>query len=102
MNYTEKTLHSGKVVQIRPLTWEEYWNINLERLKMSQDISADPHEKKDEVLFLEKTRTIREKPLNYCVQGWAELKLELSLSEVLELEKHIDDVSKAPVAEGNS
>ncbi len=102
MQYTEKTLHGGKVVNIRPLTWEEYWDINLERLTLSQDISADPHVKKDEVLFLEKTRTVREKPLSYCVQDWSTLKAELSLPEVLEIEKHIDAISKAPVAEGNS
>ncbi len=95
MNYTEKTLQSGKIVHLRPLTWEEYWDVTQTQIQYSEDVTA----KKD--IGLETMRYTREKPLQYCVQDWEQLKSELTLPDVLEIEAITKEISKAPVAEGN-
>ena len=94
-NYTKKTLKSGREVDIRPLSWAEFWEFNLARTK-SIDANAKPTE------IINASRDSRERVLDACAKDWASLRADVSLPEVLELEVLIDEISKAPIAEGNS
>ena len=94
-NYIKKTLKSGREVDIRPLSWDEFWEFSLARTE-NIDANAKPIE------IIKASRDARERLLSACVQDWANLRIVASLPEVLELEVLIDEISKAPIAEGNS
>lgn len=96
--YQTKKLASGKEVNIRPLTWEEYWqnSENASSKRMEAEKMDDP------VGRLRLYRQVRENGLSLTVEDWEGLKATLTLPEVLELEKSINEISELPVQEGNS
>lgn len=93
--FTSKKLQSGREVYIRPLSWNEFWEFGIQR-------TESIHENASASEILQASRNARERALCACVQHWSNLCNELSLPEVLEIEKLIDDISKAPILEGNS
>lgn len=101
-DYTEHTLHSGKIVNLRPLTWEEYWSLGDQRLDVINFIPADQHNIAQRKEFLQKTRELRQSPLEWCVENWEEIKATINMAEVLEIEKIINSMSELPILEGNS
>ena len=48
------------------------------------------------------SRESRERTLSACVQSWEAIRREISLPEVLEIEKLIEELSQSPVLTGNS
>ena len=93
--YEQKTLSSGRVVEIRPLSWNEFWEMGRMRLEAAND-NSEP------LYVLSASREARERPLAACVRDWDNIRGEVSLPEVLEMEQLVDKASRNPVLEGNS
>lgn len=93
--YEHKTLTSGREVAIRPLSWDEFWELGRLRLEVAGRAN-------DAAALFDASREIRERTLSACVQDWESVKCGLSLPEVLEIEQVIEEISKIPVLEGNS
>lgn len=96
MMYTPVILKSGREVQIRPLGWDEFWMLAKMKVELAEKGKAES------MSSMEVLQGIREKTLSSCVADWEKIRPEVSLPEALEMEKHIDRLSEAPVLEGNS
>lgn len=91
--YKPITLSSGREIDIRPLSWETYWNIARQRMaNETATINADN---------LDTIRREREVTLVECVRDFASLG-DLTVPEVKEMEHHINRLSEPVIAEGNS
>ncbi len=95
MNYSKHVLKSGREVELRPLTWPEYWDVTIAKAEISAEKDLPVVE------YAKKSRTLREQSLALCVQGWPAMQNSISVAEVLEMEKIIDQISTLPVEEGN-
>ena len=96
MIYAPVMLKSGREVQIRPLGWDEFWTLAKMKVELAEKGKAES------MSSMEVLQGIREKTLSACVADWEKIRPEVSLPEALEMEKHIDRLSEAPVLEGNS
>lgn len=91
--YTTITLSSGRTVNIRPLSWDLFWELTRNRLvEAPTPLTAES---------VDDMRRHREASLAHCVQDFAEL-TELSVREVREMEMEINKLSEPEIAEGNS
>lgn len=102
--YQEKKLSTGRVVHIRPLTWDEFWRLGEHRLALEQKMSAPAKaaEPVNQLDAMRAARTLRELPLTWCVENFAELVADCSVAEFKELELTLNAMSETPVREGNS
>ena len=92
--YERKTLASGRNVEIRPLSWDEFWEFG--RLRLEASTSKEP------MAVMTASREARERALSACVKGWDGMRSGISLPEVVELEQLINKLSEGPVLSGNS
>lgn len=102
MQYQEKTLSSGRVVSIRPLSWQEYWEMGEQRLALTKPLSVTEKTAEQKLAEMRELRALREQPLRWCVQDFDTIAAECSLADIVELEQLINALSEAPVREGNS
>lgn len=103
--YAEQTLSTGRTVEIRPLGWDEYWDIqksHLLALKNLQEKSKSISDVDYTLALTDAQRASREAPLALCVNDWATLHAELSMPEVVELSEIIKSISKMGIMLGNS
>ena len=78
--YQDHTLKSGRVVGMRPLTWDEYWDIQKTHLMGLKDLQEKGEAVTDAEFRLELMlahKDFREKPLALCVKDWDAIKSEL-------------------------
>ena len=104
MQYQEKTLNSGRVVSIRPLSWGEFWELGEKRLSAQNKVAQAAQEEKsydNELRALHEMRILREQPLRWCVQDFDTLSAECSVAEITEIEMLINSLSERSVREGN-
>lgn len=103
--YQDHTLKSGRVVGMRPLTWDEYWDIQKTHLMGLKDLQEKGEAVTDAEFRLELMlahKDFREKPLALCVSDWDAIKSELLMPEVVELEKTLQQISQITILSGNS
>lgn len=103
--YQDHTLKSGRVVGMRPLTWDEYWDIQKTHLMGLKDLQEKGEAVTDAEFRLELMlahKDFREKPLALCVNDWDAIKSELLMPEVVELEKTLQQISQITILSGNS
>ncbi|WP_288229819.1 hypothetical protein [uncultured Desulfovibrio sp.] len=103
--YRQHILKNGKMVEIRPFGWKEYWTLQKERLAAAKKMEKDS-EKMGQIertlALTEFQQAWREKPLDACVKDWPSLQPVLSLEEVREIEAVIKAMSDGEILAGNS
>lgn len=102
MHFQEKTLNSGRVVSIRPLSWQEFWELGERRIALSKPLSVKEKSTEEKLAEMRELRTLREQPLRWCVQDFDSLSVECSVAEITEIEQLINSLSESSVREGNS
>ena len=103
--YQDHTLKSGRVVGMRPLTWNEYWEIqktHLMGLKAVQEKGEAITEADFRLELMLAHKDFREKPLALCVKDWDIIKSELLMPEVVEMEDTLRQISQITILSGNS
>jgi len=103
--YAEQTLSTGRTVEIRPLGWDEYWDIQKSHLLALKDLQEKSKSISDidyTLALTDAQRASREASLALCVNDWATLHAELSMPEVVELSEIIKSISKMGIMLGNS
>lgn len=103
--HEKHTLQTGKVVEIRPYGWKEFWDLQRERLSEGKDLeesSKDMGMFDRQIALTDFQQKWRERPLAFCVENWSELQPVLSLSEVREIEGILKRISESEVLAGNS
>ena len=98
MEYQERKLSSGRVVYIRPLTWNEFWELGERRLESKSLVEGTA----GGADALRAVRLLRELPLRLCVRDFDVFAGQCSVAEIVEMERAIDALSEVPVREGNS
>ena len=104
MNYVQCTLSTGKVVEIRPIGWDEYWKIQKGNIFSMQQVEKDAKTMDNlefTLAFLDVQRQSRENLLAPCVQDWDSISADLLMPEVVEIEEELKKISKMPVQLGN-
>lgn len=104
MDYTQFTLATGRMVEMRPIGWDEYWNIQKDNILAMQEA-----EKKAEsmtplaytLVFFDTQRAAREHLLAPCVKDWDSMRGDLLMPEVVEIEESLKKISRIPVQLGN-
>lgn len=101
--YVQYTLKSGREVSVRPMTWNEFWDIGEKRLDM-QETSSKATTISAQKQALKEQREFLELPLTLCVESFVEnaLSSTLSRAEVRELQDIINELSEPEVTLGNS
>ena len=103
--YQDHTLKSGRVVGMRPLTWDEYWDIQKAHLMGLKDLQEKGEAITEEEYRLELMlahKDFREKPLALCVKDWDAIKSELLMPDVVEMEDKLRQISQITILSGNS
>lgn len=103
--HEKHTLQTGRVVEIRSYGWNEFWNLQRERLSEGKDLeesSKDMGIFDRQMALTDFQQRWRERPLALCVENWSELQPVLSLSEVREIEGILKRISESEVLAGNS
>ena len=103
--YEKKTLQSGREVELRPQKWAEYWKmqrLRLEDLSATQAAMDSLSEPERLLKIMDFNLAWRERPLAACVKDWAEIRDDLSLPEVVELEEMLKAISRVGILGGNS
>ena len=104
MDYTQHSLATGRVVEMRPLGWDEYWQIQKDNVLAMQEAekkaeSMNPLEYT--LVFFDTQRAAREHLLAPCVKDWESMRGELLMPEVVEIEETLKKISRIPVQLGN-
>lgn len=103
--HVDHTLASGRVVGLRPITWQEYWDIqkkHLMGLKALEDKKAEISNLDHTLEFVQLQRDMREGPLSLCVNEWDSIKGILTMPEVVEVENAVRNLSRIEILSGNS
>lgn len=101
-DYMTVTLSSGKTVDLRPRTFDEWEKQDDERLT-AMEAAQSTGANLPAMVFLQRVeRTLRGRRLETCVRDFAARKSVLTLRDVVEIEKHIVSLESEEIPLGNS
>lgn len=104
MNYVQHTLSTGRVVEMRPIGWDEYWQIQKDNVLSMQRVENDAKTMDNlefTLAFLDVQRESREHLIAPCVQDWESIRGDLLMPEVVEIENELKKISQITVQLGN-
>lgn len=100
-SYVEHKLNSGLIVNIRPMSWEEFWKIGEKRLEaIDAANTADTLAARKQALQMQ--RDLAELPFEMCIKNFDDdMSKILSRHDVHELQNIINTISTPEIERGN-